>query len=256
MESPPPSPYSADASSDDENLEGSFLLVSGEEDEVSSTIGSSLRDSVIGDLLSESSDDPVARDLWEEGDDTNEPEHASPSLAGGSFLDAEATSSELNSSMATIQNSTSSSQIRLIIPTLEASGVADDGSFASLFNTLEATRGLPAVPFQRRRTSSPSGRGVEPSWLEASSKLWNIPPEMDSILSEAREYKMLASTEDVKEKMETWTIKENGAKVFDRKAQEGPQRASPDEEIITQTQYRKALVTAGSVRLPGLAKKW
>lgn len=262
MASPPSSPSLAASISDDEHLEGSFLLVSVEEDETSSTIGSSLRDSVIGDLLSDSSEEPAGREGWDGSTDGGESDHhSSLSITGGSYIDAEATATAVTSSMGPLEESTSSSQVRLIMPALEASGITSESTTPSesLVNLLaipDVKRPPPsAAQIHQRRGSSPSGRGVEASWLEASSRLWNIPPEMDSLLSEAGEYKLLASMDDIVEEKEPGYLGEKAAvgtefaKVFmgDEKKQ--------DQATTAHHELRRALVAAD---LAGrrMAKKW
>ena len=261
--SPPSSPTLAASATDEEQLEGSFLLVSGEEDEVSSTVGSSLLDSVIGDLLSDSSEEPAGREGWDESTDGGELEHHTiSSIVGNSYIDAEATATHLDSSMGTLQNSTSSSQIRLIMPALEASGITADsntpsGSLTSLLNIPSIQRPLPPAAFtQRRRGSSPSGRGVEASWLEASSKLWNISPEMEHMLNEAGEYKLLASTENVVlekklRKDELMVGAEKEEKLELKFTEKQPSRAQ-----VAQQELRRALVRADLIGRNGKTKKW
>lgn len=264
MTSPPASPTLGASVSTDDHLDASYMLVNGEEDEESSTIGSSLRDSVIGDLLSESSEEPPAgHDGWDENTDgeqsDDEDNQPSPSITGRSYVDAEATATDVTSSMGTLQQSINSSQVRLIMPALEASGITTDSTTPgnSLGNLLtvpdNSHQAIPSVIRQRRRGSSPTGRGVEASWLEASSKLWNIPPELENMFTDVGEYKLMSSTDDVihQASPEEGVERRSGSKAGNDDA--GGQHK--EQETVARQQLRRALAEADMVGRR-IAKKW
>jgi len=269
--SPPSSPNLAASTSVDDHLDGSFLLVSGgvnnteavcgEDDEISSNVGSSLRDSLIGDLLSDTSEEPAGREAWEGSTDGGDVDHPpNPWLGGSFFIDAEATATEDSSSANQLHESTFSSQVKLIMPALEASGLTSDGStpnesLANLLNIPHVQRSsTPACSTQRRRATSPSGRGVEPSWLEASSRLWNVSPELGNILGEGGEYWLLAST-DRKPKQMTEEPKEAMSESHLQASLTQAEKPRGYVEAVDQ-QLRRALFSADMVGLSGKTKRW
>lgn len=205
-------------------MEGSFLLVPPdvEEDECS-TVGSSLPDSVLF------SDSDTHRDEgWESSNDGESVDGhlhdsppasltsrtnlidsvllASPSI--DSYIDADATNtfSDLNESRSTIDDafeSTSSSQIRLIMPDPASSFLtSSDGTTPSAsFANIQTVPDLAGMKKDRRR-----GR-VDQGWLEASSRLWSITPEVHNMLGDQKEdqkpgfpddYMLLASHDELK----------------------------------------------------------
>jgi len=211
-----------------DHLEGSFLLVppDGEEDECS-TVGSSLPDSIVF------SDSEGHRDEgWEssnDGDSIDERLRDSPrgspsarsrsidsmllaSPSTDSYIDAEATNtfSEMNESRSTIHNafeSTSSSQVRLIMPDPGSSfltssdGTTPSGSFANIKTVPESSGN------RKERTR---GR-VDQGWLEASSRLWSITPEVQTMIEDTKatkvrdaigDYELLASRDEIKKDLE------------------------------------------------------
>ncbi|WVQ85647.1 hypothetical protein IAT38_007813 [Cryptococcus sp. DSM 104549] len=157
----------------------------------------------------------------------NELDVDTPSLAGGSYVDAEASTSKLGSSVDTIQQgleSTSSSQIRLIFPdprSLHASPASlgsapgDDGvvadrtpSYAGLRRSRAETaaaavtgagagrEGAVVLP-GGRRSSSPMKKSVDESWLR-SSRLWA--PDVET--PGKTEYRLLSSYDDMEREEE------------------------------------------------------
>ncbi|KAK8865754.1 hypothetical protein IAR55_000901 [Kwoniella newhampshirensis] len=225
--SPPSSPSSSDLPhSDDEaltDLSDSWMEVE-----------SSVAPSVLGDLSDTSSDSQdqdhesrsnflASADREDSDNDDHDTQHdavvinGSPSLAGGDYTDAEASTSKLGSSMDTIQQdldeSTSSSQIRLIFPDPGASFSTISDSFSE--GVTPNAVNMNAHPFLQpenkegpradaepdkslksspRRRSSPIKRGIEGSWLHSSSKLW----EISSPATQGHEYELLSSTDDMK----------------------------------------------------------
>ena len=279
MPSPPLSPTSTDTHhSEDERLEGSYLLVSGEEDETCSTVGSSLRDSVIGDIFSDSSsEDPIGREGWDASTDGGESFNGDndltraeselferTDLVGGSYADAEATASELAESSSTIQrglDSISSSQIRLIMPDPSSSfstssgtlspGETPNGSVANLVGSRSTV--VPRLPFARRQSTI---RAIDKSWLEAS-KLWNMAPEVQSMLVEPvvnddqrldrkGHDDLLASREDVQPSSLNPRVE----------AELDGSTECDSLPIVKRIQLRRVLVTDGIAGLRQSTKRW
>jgi hypothetical protein len=247
-----PSSHSSPVASDDEaqSLSESFLFVSNESNleddrETSSTLGSSLRGSVIGigDFLSDTSSEPEHGDHhW-----TTDDELDNLTSLGDSYADAEATSTELSGSKSTISrgplhgygygfDSTSSSQVRLIMPDPAASFTSSgNGSTpsASLGNLLK-------LPDLARRGS---GLGVDKSWLEASSRLWNISPELGILLHDGEGYGVLESREDDKAGWE------------DKVMLAGVKHEIPIIKAVVEAEQRE-LRTAITVGIRHLSKIW
>ncbi|WWD18065.1 hypothetical protein CI109_102512 [Kwoniella shandongensis] len=241
---PPPPPSSQAQTSSPPSSPASTLPVHSDDDaftdlsnswmEVDSSVGAS----TLGDISDTSSDshdqDHESRSHFSastDGEDSDIDEHdqhhdavvitGSPSLMGGEYTDAEASTSKLGSSMDTIQQglaeSTSSSQIRLIFPDPAASFSTISGSLTEdttpmdihPFLQTDQTRRPRAdtqidktMKYSPRRSSSPVRRGVEGSWLHSSSKLWEIPPSAQSIIAEGHGYEILSSIDDIKRSSE------------------------------------------------------
>ena len=165
-----------------------------DDDEVSSTIGSSLGDSVLDGILSDTSsaEPDSANDLdeWEEteqdlgrgGDDdrVRNDDTPLPSLLSGSYIDADASTegTGLEQSVPAFK-STASSQVGLVLPDPASSfhtssdGTTPSGSLARLghmssvadvYNTIQ--------PLQPRLEK----QHVTQHWVDASSNLWNNIP--------------------------------------------------------------------------------
>ena len=221
--SPPASPATTHRAADD-HLESSYLFIN-ESEETSSEIGSSLRDSVIGDLSDSSSEAPIGREGWEDDDFTLSTGRQSEEQGElvqidddlgpeGSYIDAEATASDLGGSRSTIQRhlqELSDSQVRLIMPdpgsSFTTSATVSDnttpsGSLGNLLSTVERAD-YDGKPTPMRRDTASTLRPIDKSWLEASSRLWNVPTDLKSALvfetEEKGDYQLLASIEDVQE---------------------------------------------------------
>jgi hypothetical protein len=302
-----------DASSEDEvevdDLGESFHIVSsprnGQDDDGSSTtstINTSLRDSVIGTLSDTSSERPggsvsggsVAGELEEIDIEMESDTDASASLIGGSYADAEATESNLTSNsnsmsisdLADSRNTISqynegdtpaaNSLIRLVFPTPEASftssgtgetisgGDTPSGSLANLLPPVAGEKDRDAKSRDTaerfdRLAKSVQSKGVAESWLQ-SSKLWNIPPEMEEMMHEHEreleqeheqgEYQLLASTDGIDRKEDskasststvqaTKTDSVSSAKPHTREARRKTTKQSDDARGETQVQVRE-----------------
>jgi hypothetical protein len=177
------------------------MVNSEDEETTSSTLGSSIRGSVI-DLLSDTSSEPSQGDQDSQWEDDLHDQHD----LSGSYADAEATATELSDSKTTLASSqtypygldsTASSQIRLIMPDPTASFSSSSGTETTPSASLGNLLSLPALP----RRGSGIGGTVDRSWLEASSRLWNVSPEMESLVIEADvvSYKVLQSMENIKQ---------------------------------------------------------
>ena len=221
--SPPASPATTHRSTDD-HLESSYLFIN-ESDETSSEIGSSLRDSVIGDLSDSSSEAPIGREGWEDDDftvntDRQSDEHGelvrieNELGSEGSYIDAEATASDLGGSRSTVQHNLldlSDSQIRLIMPdpgsSFTTSATVSDnttpsGSLGSLLSTAErGERDVKPMTIRRilLQLSVPSTRA---GWKRAvdygtsrriSSQLWSLRPRRSQTTNCWRARKMSRS---------------------------------------------------------------
>jgi hypothetical protein len=292
-----------DASSEDEvevdDLGESFHIVSSPRHDddgssTTSTINTSLRDSVIGTLSDTSSERPsgsisggsVAGELEEIDIETESDTDVSVSLIGGSYADAEATESNSMSisDLADSRNTISqynqynegdtpaaNSLIRLVFPTPEASftssgtgetisgGDTPSGSLANLLPPVSGDKDRDAKSRDTaerfdRLAKSVQSKGVAESWLQ-SSKLWNIPPEMEEMMHEQEheheqgEYQLLASTDGIDRKdpkasstsavQATRTDSVSGAKPHTREARRETTKQIDEAHGETQVQVRE-----------------
>lgn len=277
---PPMSPTDG-YTSDDDKLEGSFLLVTGEEDD-SSTVGSSMRDS-INDIFSDSSNEEHRHDPWEGSTTGSESEPtelqhadlhsteesdgillASPDI--GSYIDAEATAtySDMGDSRSTIHRglqSLSSSQVRLIMPDPVSSFLtSSDGS------TPSASYGnLKQIPDMPTRINKDGKRGIDRSWLEASSRLWNVAPEVQAVKAdsktgrprmadEAGPYEILAS-QDLEKEAEGSMDTEGSPKVKGA-TEKPPSVVARGGRWLDIQQLRAVLANTNLAGIRRLAKRW
>ena len=268
--SPPVSPSTTHTT--DDHLGSSYLFV--HEDDTSSEIGSSLRGSVIGELSDSSSDLP-GREGWE--DESASGDHHSDDIVqvespidpdqgelGGSYIDAEATASTLSGSRDTVHRhlaELSDSQVRLIMPDPSSSFTSaifssETTPSASLGNLLSVSDDN-GKPTSLRRDTSSTIRPIDRSWLENSTKLWNVPSELKERIDAQEEsaYSLLSSTEEI---ASPFIDEEPKEKVSQTKARK------PSLQPLLPMTITKDRVLPGGRRLsaarlhglPELSKKW
>lgn len=240
------SPSPSSASDDPTDLDDSWYPVTvsstggngNDDDEQSSTFGSSLSGSV-GHLSSDTGDEN--KDRWEvstdEGSLSGEVEHverhldnddndnakdsdyehvtdgASSLLGGDSYIDAEATGTDMHTSLDTLgAGSAASSQIRLIFPNPNP-----ESSFCSLTSSDRTPGGsmgnLLRVPEVGEHQITPS------RWSDGSraSQLWSPGPRVKSMLEDT-EYQMLSSQEHNKPPANSATDEKTPARLPDAPA--------------------------------------
>lgn len=229
-----------------------------------------MRDSINGDIFSDSSNEEH-REPWEGSTDGSESEtadthvhdHSTDEVDGvlltspelGSYIDAEATATyaDMGDSRSTIHrglHSLDSSQVRLIMPDPVSSFLtSSDGT------TPSASYGnLKQIPDMPSRLA----KGVDKEWLEASSRLWKVAPEVQGLLDDNKSgqprfiddsgaYQLLAS-QDIQNKDEK--VSELGHETEDARPVQNPRRR------LNLHQLRTILRDANLGRFRDFGKKW
>ncbi|ORX34238.1 hypothetical protein BD324DRAFT_653506 [Kockovaella imperatae] len=269
--SPPASPTTTH--SVDDQLESSYLFVHDhDQDETSSEPGSSLRDSVIG--LSDSSSEPQGRERWEDDESTSSGEHVddlvhldsdpAPSILDGSYIDAEATAStlsEMTDSRATVNRrlrELSESQVRLIMPDPSSSSftsatISDNTTPSGSLGNLLSISSEAVKPINPRRDTSSTLRPIDKSWLENSSRLWNVPPDLRQKIDHHEDfgpsYAVLGSFDDIQ-------THQTGGMRWHNEKHDDPHRDASREDKKPQETIERPTKSQTSRTLDGPRKKW